>query len=374
MTEKNRAPTPKRLRDARRQGDVAFSADLTQAAAFGGVLLFVWLGGASMLEVVDGLWRHATSPAAMAAPGVHLMPLLWHFATALGWTLVPVAGVSLLAALLGGFGQVGGLMAWSRVVPDGTRLDPAAGLQRILSTRNLVALVLMVLKTGLLAALVFFCVRSYLPVIMNLGYLRAGVILSACAHIVALVFLWAALIYVVTAGIDFLHQRFEYMKRLRMSLEEVRREHKDNEGDPVYVARRRAAHHEAVFSSRTDRVMNSSLVIHGAHTAVALAYASLDEPPRVMASGEGGEAVLLRKIAGESGVSLAFMPRLAQLIHDEVPVDQSVPMALAQRVLAQLRRDRQAAQMQQAAFEAEHQDQRTQSRPDGARAAGADVP
>ena len=99
----------------------------------------------------------------------------------------------------------------------------------------------MVLKTTLLAALMYVVVRTFVDPAMKLGYARPGAMLSAGAQMLLTTFGWAVVIYVVMALVDYAHEHYEFMKQQRMSIEDLRQEHKEAEGDPINRSRRRSA-------------------------------------------------------------------------------------------------------------------------------------
>ena len=211
------------------------------------------------------------------------------------------------------------------------------GLQRIFSVQNLVNLAKMLLKTLLLGAIVALAVRAALPAALKLGYAAPATALAAGARLVLSAFAWAGLVYLLLGAIDYLHVRQEFMKRLRMSIDELRQEHKDMEGDPVNRSRRRSAHQEAVYATLADRVKAASAVIHSRRVAVALQYLGEHDLPRVIARGEGERAAQIRRAAGEALVPMEFEPALAERLYGEVPEDRPVPRPLYEPVARLLR-------------------------------------
>ena len=325
---KDQKPTTRRLREARRRGEVVFSADVSSAAVFAVVLAGLWLLGATSFGLLRELWRHATEAASFARPQDALPELLRHTVRALLWAALPMTGLAALAGIAGSFFQVGGLMAWGKLKPDVARLSPTRGLERMFSTRNLFNLLKMLVKTVLLVALVGATVRGLLDTALQLGYLRPDAILATGAHAMLGLFGVAAALYGVLAGVDYANAYHEHMKSLRMSIDEVRRDHKDAEGDPMNRARRRGAHYESVYAGLADRVAASSAVIHSARVAVALQYLGERDLPRVIARGENEVAARLRELAADARVPLAFDPALAERLHADVPLDQPIPRVM----------------------------------------------
>jgi len=336
-SNKDQKPTARRLREARKRGDVAFSSDVASTAVFVLALTGLWLLGATSFGLLRELWLHATRGDILARPGDRLPELMHHTTHVLLWAALPMAGLAALGGIAGSFFQVGGLAAWGKLKPDVSRLAPSRGLQRIFSTRNLFNLLKLLAKTALLVVLVGVVVRGLLDTALTLGYLRPESILAIGAHSLLGLFGAAAAIYVLLAAVDYAHQRHEYIKGLRMSIEEVRREHRDAEGDPMTRARRRGAHYEAIYAALGDRVAASSAVIHSARVAVALQYLGERDLPRVIARGENEVAQRVRELAADARVPLAFDAALAERLYDEVPLDRPIPRALYKPVAKLLR-------------------------------------
>ncbi len=337
MSTKDQPPTARRLREARKRGEVVFSSDVASATVFVVVTVALWALGATVLGLVRELWLHATSPAMLTRPEGRFPELLAHAARTLSWVMLPVLGVAALAGIAGSFSQVGGVLAFSRLKPDVNRLNPAAGMKRLFSTRNLVNLLKMLAKTLLLAAIIWFVVRGLLDTAVRLGHLTPAGIMATGARALTVIFGWAAVVYVLTAAIDYLHERFEFMKRQRMSIDEIRRDYKEAEGDPLTRARRRNTYFEAVYIGLGDRVAMASAVIHSNKVAIALQYLGPDDLPRVIARGENEVAIQIRRFAAEALVPSVAEAGLAEQLHADVALDQPIPRSLYAPVATLLR-------------------------------------
>ena len=334
---KDQKPTPRRLRDARRRGDVVFSADVASTAVFATVVAALWLLGTTSFGLLHELWLHATSAELLTRPDDRLPEVLRHTGRVLLWIALPVTGIAALAGIAGSFFQVGWVLAFGRLKPDVSRLSPSRGLQRIFSTRNLLNLLKMLVKTLLLAVLVTVTLRGLLDTALKLGWLGPGAIMAVGAHALLGLFAAAIAIYAALAAVDYVHQHHEHIKSLRMSIDEVRRDHKDAEGDPLTRARRRGAHLEAIYAGLGDRVAAASAVIHSARVAVALQYLGERDLPRVIARGENEVARRLCELATGARVPLAEDAALAERLYAEAPLDQPIPRALYAPVAKLLR-------------------------------------
>ncbi len=328
MSEKRHPPTRRRLREARRRGEVAFSKDVASTGVFVVVLVGLWLGTLPALEALRSLWLQATSGPMMARPDERLAELLGHALQVLLWCIVGLTALAALAGIAASFFQIGGVMAWERVKPDAKRMNPAEGLKRLFSSRNLIGLLKTVVKTLLLGALVFVVVRSSLQTALQLGHAQPAAIMEATGRLLLATFAWGVVIYVAMSGFDYAHMHYEHIKGLRMSVDDLRRDHKEAEGDPTHRSRRRFEHWEAVYFSLADRVRAASAVIHANGVAVALQYLGPKDLPRVVAKGEGELAAQIRQIAGEALIPMQADAELAARLNEEVGLDMPVPRAL----------------------------------------------
>jgi type III secretion protein U len=337
MAEKDQKPTARRLREARKRGEIAFSRDVASTVVFLLVLAGLWIGGGAVYESLSELWLDASTGALFHDPAAGSALLLPHAIEVLLRAAIGISALAAVGGIAGSFLQVGGLVAWERVKPDVNRLNPAKGLEGLVSTRNVVNLLKMLLKTALLSGLMFVIVRARIGPALATGYGNPATIAAAGAEALLQVFAWAGVIYAVMAAIDYVHEHHEYIKGLRMSIDDIRRDYKDANGSPVHQSRRRAAHFEAVYASLGDRVRAASAVIHSARVAVALQYLGEHDLPRVIARGEGEVAAAIRRHAGDALIPLEFEPRLAEQLYEEVGIDQTIPRPLYEPVARLMR-------------------------------------
>lgn len=329
MAEKTFAPTPRRLREARRQGDVARSGELTGAAAFVGAMLGLLWSAHALVPALRGLWRRAVDPVAWRQGPESLGPFVVQALLTLAQVALAPLLLAAAAALLVGFLQVGPLLAWQRIRPELGRLNPVQGLQQIFAWRNVFALGLLLLKATLLGAVVWASVRGALDAAVRLGHAPALKVLDVAGPLLLHVMGWAAVIFLLVAAADFAFQRFDHLRRQRMTLDEVRREYRDDEGDPAMRHQRRSLRYEALFSALPDRMKLADAVIHGHGVSIALMRLGQGPGAFVAAKGRGEVAAQIRALAGQRVLPQVEHPALAEQIEQGVPLDRTVPEPLA---------------------------------------------
>ncbi|RQT16971.1 EscU/YscU/HrcU family type III secretion system export apparatus switch protein [Burkholderia contaminans] len=324
MAEKDQKPTAKRLREAREKGEVPKSAETISSAFFVGVCVALAVGIGALFARLQALFRLVFDAVGAADPSTRIAVLIDGAARDWATLSAQVVAAGLLAGLLAGFVQVGGVMAWSRLVPQLSRLNPAEGMKNLWSLRNLVNLAKMLLKTALLVATLGWLIVESLDPSVQSGFTRPISILALIVKLLMLLFGWAALIYIVMALIDIVHQRHEFNQKMKMSIDEVRREHKEDEGDPHIEAKRRQLAREAQFASLSDRIGYASVVVYSPRVAVALYYGGIGTLPWVLARGEGDAAErIVRAARDELRPTLANVG-LAQALYETTPENGTI--------------------------------------------------
>jgi flagellar biosynthesis protein FlhB len=336
VSDRTEAPTPRRLRRAREEGDSGASSFAGQAAAFVvAVALALPLGKAVASQIGTAL-----SPALTRAvrPGG---PLPFDSAGAT-WAVLrlvlPMLVVASAVAIVAQGAQTGGMLTTRRLAPDLRRLDPIQGMRSLFSYARFWAL-----GRALAAGAVVGCLASEVLTAHALDLARtagrlsaAGLLAGALARSLA----WrVAIVGLAFAVVDVLVVRRAWMNRLKMTHAEVRREHRESEGDPQLKAARARAHRELLAQAVIAGVRDATVVVvNPTHLACALRYAEKDgdEAPVVVAAGEGDLAARIVQAAREAGVPVVRDVPLARALV-ELEVGSAIPEALYQAVAEVLR-------------------------------------
>jgi flagellar biosynthetic protein FlhB len=329
--EKTEAASPRRLEKAREEGQVPRSRELSTFMVLGAGVAFLWGGGSFLFRGLSGVMRHGLGFDARVASDTNvmmsnaleggaeaLMTMLPFFA------LLAVAGVA-AAMMLGGLVLSGKPLEFNL-----GKLDPISGIARMFSWQTLVELgkaLLKALLIGSIAATTIWRHRDEMVSLMHSAPTAAlaqmmSLVAICCASIVG------SLVIIVLADVPW--QIFSHMKKLRMSKEDVRQEHKDSDGDPLLKARMRQMQRQVARRRMMVEVPKADVVVtNPTHYAVALKYSEKDmKAPRVIAKGAGLVAARIRELAQENRIPLLEAPPLARALHKHVEVGQEIPAAL----------------------------------------------
>jgi type III secretion protein U len=333
--DRTEAPTPRRLREARRRGDVAANHELTGAAALAGGLLALAAAGPPTAASLAARLRLALAGAVTATtdPGAALADAA---AAVVALSLPPCAG-ALVAALLAGALQAGWVLSPGALRPRLDRIDPLRGLRRLCSGAQLAAAALGLVKAAVLAAVAWRWALGAAPLLAGLPRLDAPVLWRALPLLAGLAARLATAAAVLGLA-DLALARRRHHRALRMTRDEVRREHREDEGDPAHRAERRRLHRALLQAGPVSRA--TVVVVNPTHVAVALRHdRTSDEAPRVVAKALGAGAARIRSAARRAGVPIVRDVALARALHRLAEIGDEIPEELydaAAGVLAHL--------------------------------------
>jgi flagellar biosynthetic protein FlhB len=333
--EKTEQPTEQRLRKARLEGDSGLSTYAGQAAAFFVALLLLPSVAAATSArcsswLKEALVRAGERPAPTTFDGVALAKDVILLVAPM--LLATAAVVAVLGAI-----QTGGSIAIGKLAPDLAKLDPIAGLKKLVSVDRLFSVARALIAASAIAYLAYGQLKAHAADVAHTAG-RLALVADLGGTIAQRVARDAAILGLVMAGVDLFVVRRGWMKRLKMSRAEVKREHKESEGDPQMKAARERARHELLAQATVARVKDASVVVvNPTHLASALKYAEdEDGAPVVVASGEGELAERIIRAAHDYGVPIVRDVPLAHALR-ELEVGDEIPEALYEAVAEILR-------------------------------------
>jgi flagellar biosynthetic protein FlhB len=331
--DKTEKPTAKRRREARREGQVAKSPEVaTWLTVLVATFLLPWFGG-RLLVLVDVAFAQIRSVAAEPTPELISAALATTLRHAFG-LLLPVVIAMAALVVVADVAQMGRFVWASKAVkPQAKRLNPAQGVKRLVSSRNLWELGKQIVK---LVVIVAVSVPVLVAFVRNLagsnGLALLPLVRETGAQALALVRTVAAVALLVALA-DYGYQKRRNLKDMMMSKQEVKDESRLADGNPEIKGRIRSLQLSAARSRMMANVADASVVVvNPVHLAIALRYDPARGAPRVTAKGRGEAAERIRERAGEHGVPIVESIPLARALFAACEVDEEIPFALYEAV------------------------------------------
>jgi flagellar biosynthetic protein FlhB len=328
--DKTEEPSQKKLDDARKEGNVWKSKDLSSVVAF-----------AVSMSVVKATWGdfetrikelfyfsidHIAHPDDLRLATAQILVLALQ---ALLYLCIPIAFSAAIAGGLMEFLQVGALLALKAVMPKFDKLNPIAGLKNMIGKKQLVELLKSMFKLGVTGYVVFGVVRDSMGLVVATISGDAAITMSVMGELVYRVCSKVVLLFIAFAIFDVWWQHKSYMKDQMMSKDDVKKEYKESEGDPHHKAKRKELAHELLESAQMDAVKGADVIVtNPEHVAVALKYdKAKDGAPRIIAKGIEVRAASIRELAKQYDVP---MLRNVPLAHSllRIDVNEEVPEEL----------------------------------------------
>lgn len=337
--EKTEQPTEKRLRDAREDGETSKSTDLVEAVTMAApVAVLMFAGGtfaAACRFIVHTALEFPRGGRDMTALYSDLFSMGLQSLTVIG-PCVLASGAAAIAALAP---QVGFQIATKPVVPDLNHVNLVEGFKRIFAWRSLLELVKMLIKAIVIGCVMWFAIRQMLPLVVGSLYQPLPQLSRLFWELLIKLFAIATLIFIIIGAVDVKLQRAMFMRKMRMSKDEVKREHKDQEGDPRIKGERKRLARDLIMNAAPQQRVGfaNALIVNPTHYAVAIRYAPNEHPlPLVTAKGMDATAAQLRRFAQEANVPIVGNPPVAQALY-KVDIDEPIPEELFETVAAILR-------------------------------------
>ncbi|MHB8997406.1 MAG: EscU/YscU/HrcU family type III secretion system export apparatus switch protein [Armatimonadota bacterium] len=326
--------TPRRRQQARQKGQAARSRDLTAAGvlALAVVCSPAWLGclSRSVREGAAGALGHLHE----FDPTAEGLRQLW-----LHWLMLYLRGLApLLLIVVGGavlltFSQGGFVFSMHPLIPSFDKLNPLTSLKRTLSVTGLVEILKSLLKITLVGLVSWLVLRPHVPQLLLLGQMEPGAGMATVGKLAWELSIKASLAMVALGAADYVYQRFDHQKSLRMTREEMRQEMRETEGDPHVRAQQRQARQRLLRDGVAPGLPQATVVLtNPTHVSVALRYDKDSRAPVVVARGRGRLAARIKQLARRYGVPVYEQPPLARSLYAACPLGAEVPPALYQAV------------------------------------------
>lgn len=333
--ERTEDATSRRRDEAREKGQVARSQEVVSVGILVACLIYFYFGASGLLNNVMGLMTSGFRSAGQADLTQESLSYLFVDYIFKGFiVLFPIMLTVFVAAILGNILQIGVLFSSESVTPKFSKIDPIKGFQRLFSIRSLVELIKSIFKICIISLVVYFVVKNELANMIPLMDQSIWGMIIYFGGVCFRIILSTTVVLVILAILDYIYQRWEYEKSLRMTKQEIKDEYKNTEGDPLIKSRIRRLQREIAQKRMMAQVPKADVIItNPTHLAVAIQYDYENMmAPKVVAKGANLIAEKIKQIAHENDVPIVEDKPLAQVLYKMVDIDHLIPEDLYRAV------------------------------------------
>ncbi len=324
--EKTEEPTDTKLNESRKKGEVAKSQDMTMAFSMLGVFIAIMVFSGNIMEHMRLIIDMGLKFGNGDVPLIDIYRTIGRMTIEALFIVVPLAIIAALFAAIGIFSHVGLVISMEPVVPKPEKVDPAAGLKKIFSVKSLVTFLQMLFKAIVLGAVLWNVITQLIPLIAASAYQSVDGIGVIAWSAIKKIFGYAVLLFMALGPLDYGIQKWQFIKGQRMSKDDIKREHKNQEGDPEIKGQRKQIAEEIANSDPKQSVATANaIIVNPTHYAVAVKYTRGETSlPTIVAKGMDDEAMLIRSYAQEFGIPIFSNPPLARALY-KVQLNDCIP-------------------------------------------------
>ena len=333
--EKTEDATPKKKSDSKKKGQVAKSKELSSTVTLVTVTVLMISLGSYILDNLKSMLilflnNYITLPLTENTFKTVLFVSLTKFGILVLPFVVPVMLMGIVASLM----QSGFIFTGEPLKPDLKKLNPISGFKKIFSMRSVVDLIKNLAIVSTISYIAYNFVKNNYMDIMTYGGLKTEAILGVFGSLVVSIFFKISIVMLIISIIDFSYQKYKHNKELKMSMQEIKEEYKQQEGDPLIKSKIRQKQREMATSRMMQQVPDATVVItNPTHLAIAIKYEQGGEgAPTVTAIGADNVAIKIKEVASANDVPIIENKPLARLIYSELEIGSEIPTEMYQAV------------------------------------------
>ena len=329
--EKTEEASTKRLTEARERGQIARSRELTTMLLLFAAAGVLWSSGDSVVGVIaESMRTNFDVSRALRLNDTDMLTLAGGTIMDVLRSLSPFLIVSAVVSIAGSVALGGWTIATDAIGFKWNRIDPMAGIGRLLSVRSLIELMKALAKFLVLLGFGVLVLWQQAPDILALGRMPLAAGIAATTSLAFHAFLIVSLGTVLIALIDVPFQKWDHARQLKMTRQELREESKESDGSPEVKAKIRGMQHELARRRMMEQVPQADVVVtNPEHYAVALKFdPATMSAPRLVAKGADCVALRIRELARESGVTVLEAPPLARAVYHTTKLNHEIPAGL----------------------------------------------
>ena len=338
-SEKSEEPTQKKLDDARDKGQIPRSKELTTLliTLSAGVFMLLY-GGSMMQDFIDLMTKGLSLDRDIAFDTQKLFDLIIALTLKAIYLMLPFMLVMVLIALFSPILLGGWAFSAKALAPKASKLNPISGIKRMFSAKALLELLKAFAKFALVMTMATYFLYYTFAEVLALGIEPFKFAMAHSGSLIVEAFIFVSLSLLIVAAIDVPFQLWEHNKQLKMTKQEVKEEHKQQEGNPEVKGRIRQVQREMSQRRMMQKVPDADVIItNPTHFAIALKYDqdSMQEPV-ILAMGVDFMAAQIRTIAKENNISIVEAPPLARALYYNAEIDRPIPYELFKAVASVL--------------------------------------
>ena len=335
MSDKTEKPTAKKIRDARKKGNVAKSREVVNVVTFLGII-FIFSGLSDFIigQLKELISMFFTINISNNLNMDNLQPIIFKAMTTLFITFLPIGLMIMVLGVVGNIMQTGFLLSPEALKPKIDKLNPIPGFKNMFSMKALGTLMKSVVIIIFLGVIGFSFVKSNYYSIINTGNVYTPYLMSSIKELLVDLFNTILIGLIVIGACDYGYQLYTYNKDMRMTKQEVKEEFKQMEGDQLVKAKIKQKQRQMATQRMMEAVPTATVILtNPTHLSIALRYEKgVDSAPVVVAKGADVVAMKIREIAKEHDIPIIENKPLARLMFKEVEINQEIPVEMYQMV------------------------------------------
>ena len=328
MSDKTEEPTPKKKKDARKQGNIAKSAEVNKAMTFIAILVVIYMMSGSIISELQGFIVNILSgDFSMTMNDNTIKILMFKVMMSFMKIVLPISLIIMVFGILGSLIQTGLFFSMESLKPKFSKLNPLTGLKNMFSMKAIV---------NLIKSMVVICIMIYLGYsfmsknfegIIKSGDIYLPYMFNIVLDLIKSILTSITLAIAVVAALDYGYEKFSHKKGLKMTKQEVKEEYKQMEGDPHIKGKIKQKQRQMANQRMMQAVPSSTVIVtNPTHISIAIRYEQgKDTTPIVVAKGADEVAFRIREIAKSHDIPIIENVPLARLIYKEVDIDQEIP-------------------------------------------------
>lgn len=327
--ERTEEPTSKRIEEATKKGQVAFSREVTSFLMFAVLaLMIIWFIPGYARSAINFLRNFMASPHDVMLSYQNIDEFIFEVLSTASFIFIVPILATIVVALASSFLQNGILFSIDPLMPKLEKISVIKGVKRIFSLRSFMEFIKGVLKISIIAISSYMVFRGEIDKIIYAPQMSVYGIIALLGGLGFKIVLAAAIFMFIVAIIDYAYQKYEYLKSLRMTRQEIKEEFKQSEGDPHIKAKLKQIREERARKRMISAVPDADVIIRNpTHYAVALKYEQEDmNAPVVIALGADAVALRIISVGEENKVPVVTNRTLARALYETAELDEEIPI------------------------------------------------